>query len=395
MDDTPIKVLMMNDHMGYAGGVIHGVTRYFLSVIPHFDPGRVMVTTCFLRGEHPALADFRRKGIEPLFLRRGKWDPRALTDLVRLVRQLKIDVVHLSGLKSCLLGRLAARMTGCRTVIHHHDTWSLKPSVGFLQRRLARWTDAALAVSDSVRLLMIREYGLPPDRVQTVHYGLDLEEFGQPAPGARERIRREFDIPHDAPTMAIIGRLVPEKGHALLLRSMPAVLERCPGAVLIVVGDGATRGACETIAGDLGIEPAVRFIGYRNDIPDILDAVDVVAMPSFREGFGYSALEAIAAGKPVVASRIEGLPTIVQDGRTGFLVEPGDARELVEALCKLLCDLKLAQRMALDCRRHAQEFSLDRHVGRLEVIYRRITGREPLRTGDARRNSEDAVCGRV
>jgi glycosyltransferase involved in cell wall biosynthesis len=395
MDDTPIKVLMMNDHMGYSGGVIHGVTRYFLSVVPHFDPGRVMVTTCFLRGEHPALADFRAKGLEPLFLSRGKWDPRALTDLVRLVRQLKIDVVHLSGLKSCLLGRLAARMTGCRAVIHHHDTWSLKPAVRFLQRRLARWTDAALAVSDSVRLLMIREYGLPPDRVETLHYGLDLEEFGQPAPGARERVRREFDIRHDAPTMAIIGRLVPEKGHALLMRSMPAVLERCPGAVLIVVGDGPTKSECESIAGGLGIERAVRFAGYRNDVPDILDAVDVVAMPSFREGFGYSALEAIAAGKPVVASRIEGLPTIVQDGRTGFLVEPGIADELIEALCKLLCDLKLAERMALDCRRHAQEFTLDRHVDRLEEIYRRIAGHEQPRTVHAPTSSEETVCGRA
>jgi glycosyltransferase involved in cell wall biosynthesis len=164
---------------------------------------------------------------------------------------------------------------------------------------------------------------------------------------------------------------------------------------LIVVGDGPTKSECESIAGGLGIERAVRFAGYRNDVPDILDAVDVVAMPSFREGFGYSALEAIAAGKPVVASRIEGLPTIVQDGRTGFLVEPGIADELIEALCKLLCDLKLAERMALDCRRHAQEFTLDRHVDRLEEIYRRIAGHEQPRTVHAPTSSEETVCGRA
>ena len=374
-----LRVLFVNDHLGYAGGVVHGVTRYFLNVIPRLD-AQVEAQACFLRGPHPAAQRLRQAGIEVSFLGRQKHDPRVLGDLVSLVRRRHIDILHLAGMKSILLGRLAARRARCRNVIHLHDTQRLGPGLGFLQRRLAHWTDAAIGVSDAVSRLAIVEFGIDPRVMSTIHNGIPIEEFASPPVDARRSIRREFRIDTDAPVVGMLGRLSSEKQPTLLISALPRLLAAHPRAVLFIVGDGPLRNECRDTAVRLGISSSVRFAGQRTDVAAILAAMDVVAVPSSREGFGYAVVEAFAAGKPVVAFRVDGLTEIIVDGETGFLVGPQNAAGLVDAISQVLNDPILAARLAERARNRGRAYSIDTHVRHLETLYRRVVDRDRLAT---------------
>lgn len=371
----PIRVLFVNDHLGYEGGILHGVTRYFLNVIPRLDRRIVEPRACFLRGSHPAEAMLRERGVEPIFLGRGRNDPRSLWDLIRLVRQHRIDVLHLSGMKSILLGRLAARWTGCRTVIHLHDTQSLGRTLGFLQRRLASCTDAAIGVSGPVRQLAIDEFAIPASKAETLYNGLNIEEFANPPPGARAKVRAEFGIDEDAPVLGILGRMSAEKQHSLLIRSMPPLLAKVPGAILLIVGDGVLRAECEALVARLGVGASVRFPGQRADVPSMLAAMDLLTIPSSREGFCFVALEACAAGVPIVAFSVGGLPEIVAHEESGLLIEPQNGDALVEGLIRVMTDRDLRRRFSDASRRQAVPHSVERHVRRLESLYQEILAR--------------------
>ena len=369
MKSERIRVLFVNDHLGYLGGVNHGVTRYFLNVLPRLNSSTVEPSLCIFRGRHPASEQLKTAGVQTIFLNRRKWDPLVLSDLIRLVIDRDIEVLHLSGLRGCFLGRIAARITGRRAIIHQHDTNPLGSIQRFIQRRVAKWTDAALAISEPIRRFVIREFGIAGDRVETFYNGIPVSEFANHTPGARIRIHKELGISRFSRVIGIIGRLSPEKGHELLIRAMPLLLDRCSDAILVVVGDGPTKRSCESLVYTLKLEQTVRFAGHRTDIADVLAAMDVVVMPSLREGFGYVALEAMAAKKPVVAFRVGGLPEAVIANETGFLVPLGDINRLAEALSEILSDTNLATRMSHGCCRHVGRFSIDRHVLRLEQMY--------------------------
>jgi glycosyltransferase involved in cell wall biosynthesis len=366
------RILFINDHLGYPGGSWHGVTRYCVDVLPSVDPSEFEITACFLRPPHPAAAELERRGLRPIFLGRSRADPRALTDIVRLVRDRGIQALHLGGNKASLLGRIAARRTDRPAIIHLHDINPLGPVLGFLQRRVAPWTSRALAVSESAASAASDRFGIPTGRVILLRNGVAQSAFEKIDPGAGARIRSELRIREEDPVVGIVGRLAAEKGHDLLLRAWPSLLEVCKGAILVVVGDGPTRQACESLVSRLGIESRVRFTGHRGDVGNLLAVMHAVAVPSKREGFGYAALEALAAGKPVVGFRVGGLQSIVEEGRTGFLVRPGDGASLVQALTKVLNDKDLRTRLGEQSLRRAGEFTLEAHVRRLEEIYRSV-----------------------
>ena len=371
----PIRVLVINDHLGYTGGVIHGVTTYF-ATLSGFDRRQVEPCLCILGPRHPAAERFEAIGISPIFLGRSKWDPRALVDLVRVVREQEIDVLHLSGMKGMVLGRIAARITGRPAIVHFHDTTRVSFWLRFLQRRVVPGATYALAVSEAVRRFVIEDFGIPSSRIEVLHYGMDIDGMAASGPDAGPRIRREHGLDQDAPVITVMGRLIPEKGHEQLIRAMPMVLAACPAAVLVIVGDGPSRRDCERLVGALGLGAAVRFLGYRSDVPDLLAAADVAVVPSlWVEGFGYVALEAMCAGLPVVASRVGGLPEVVVHGETGLLVPAGDSEALAEALVQVLRDPDLRRSLGDAGRRRARLFTVERHCARMTRVYARAVER--------------------
>lgn len=373
-----MHILFMADHFGHSDGRVHGGTTYFLNTLPALVRAGVKVTACFMAPEHSAADGLESKGVHPIFFNRAKHDPRICADVWSVASKNRFDVMHLHSLKSHLLGRVAASLQGAASVVHLHDAIGLPSPVRFLQKRLAHRTAAGVAVSDTIARFAVEEYGLDPQRVHVLDNGMDLEPFARAQPEARDAVRRELGLEPQAPLVAVVGRLVPEKGQAELIAAFERVLRRIPGARLLVVGEGPNRAACETAARESLVEQAVIFTGQRRDIPRVLAAVDVVAVPSmWEEPFGYAALEAIAAGRAVVAHDGGALPRIVRDGQTGRIVKAGDGEALGQALVELLSNEPLRLSLGEQARRHAQNFTIDRHVQGLIEIYESAMGRAP------------------
>jgi glycosyltransferase involved in cell wall biosynthesis len=363
-------IMVLADHFGYAGGVRHGVTTYLLHVLPLLAGAGVELTVCFLRAPHAAAEELRAHGIQPVFLDAGKWDPTVALRIAALARQRGVRLLHATGVKGTIAARIAARLTGARTLLHVHDLNDPGAVLGALQKLLARPTDAAVCVSQAVRDLASGRYHVRPERVCVARNGIPLEALRQAGAGARSRVRAELDIEPGRPVLGVIGRLHPVKGHRAVLAMLPAIVRSCPRAQLLVIGDGPERPACEALARELGISGHVRFLGKRGDVPRLLSAIDLVLMPSQSEGLGLAAIEALAAARPVIAFAVGGLPEVVVDGLNGRLVPAGDCEAFSKAVIETLQDPELRFSYARGAASSAQSFGVEAHVARLLDCYR-------------------------
>ena len=367
--DTTPNVLFLSDHLGYAEGLIHGATTYFLNVLPALKQTGIPLTVCFLRDRHPTAERLEADGIKPIFLNRGKWDIRAMGDLIRLIRERRVNVVHAAGMKGILLGRLAARRTGARFLAHLHDTNPLDPVTKNLQQMFAGWTDGCVGISKAVCEYAVNTMGLPRDRVRVLYNALPAERYVALSVGDRRDLRRDLNLADTDQVVAIIGRLSPEKGHDPFLRASAEWLRARPAVRLLIVGDGPLRQPLHDLVKSLELDERVIFTGHRDDVPAILGVSDVIVIPSLREGLGYTALEAMAAGCPVAAFNVGGLPELIEDQATGLLAPSGNVPHLLEQLDRLLTDRILARRLTENGQRRANEFSVRAHVRDLTAIY--------------------------
>jgi glycosyltransferase involved in cell wall biosynthesis len=366
------RVLFVGDHFGHPGGVVHGVTTYYRTVLPGLARHGVAATLCLLGPGHPAAAALATNHVAPIFFNRSKWDPRALLDLGRLVRKLDGDILHLSNIKAISLGCFLARRAGVATVLHFHDRVPPPAPLLPVMRHFARQADAAIAISESVRAFVATTYGLPPAQIAVLHYGLDLAAARSPSAAERAAQRVRLGLAAAAPVIAIVGRIAPEKRQALLIRTMPAVLQARPDAVLLVVGDGPERLACEAEARRLGLDAAVRFLGQRSDVADVLAATDMLALTSTCEPFGYVVIEAAAAAVPTVAFATGGVPEIVRHEVTGLLVPQDDTEMLAAALIRLVRDPELARRLGAAAQQEVRRFDLEAHLAALAALYHQV-----------------------
>jgi glycosyltransferase involved in cell wall biosynthesis len=185
-------------------------------------------------------------------------------------------------------------------------------------------------------------------------------------------LRRELQIGEGADVIAMVGRMHPVKGHRGMLQMLPDIVRSCPAAVLLLVGDGPERAPCEELVTRLSMQDHVRFLGQRTDIPELLAAADLVVMPSQSEGLGLAAIEALAAGKPVVAYGVSGLREVVSDNRDGKLIAAGDQNAFAQAVVTLLKDRRLMESFSKHATVAAERFSLERHIEALVSCYRDI-----------------------
>jgi glycosyltransferase involved in cell wall biosynthesis len=362
----PIRVLFIMDRLHETGG-----TLYYLHVLPRLDRARVTPLLCAFAPWHPIASRFQEVGIEPVFFGRKRWDPRCLTDVLRFVRRCKPDLLHSVGCTSFAFGRLGVHLARRPMILHFHSMLELPRFKALWNRRLmsSRWT--AVAVSEAVRGWSIQEFGISPDRIAVLYNGHDIDRFGSATLDARARIRRELALADDTAVIGLVGRLnVAQKGQDVMIRAMRTLRGMRSDTVLLLVGDGPDRARCEALVRQLGLDDAVRFTGQRSDIPEVLAAVDVAVVPSVcDEGLPFVAIEASAAGRPVVAFDSGGLSEVVLHGRTGIVVPKGDIAGLAAAIAKLLDDSGLAKRLGEGGRRYASRFGLSEHVSELMDLY--------------------------
>lgn len=294
--------------------------------------------------------------------------------LGRVLRELEIDVVHAHQTHDHWLAALGRRGTATRLVrtVHHRRA----AHAGAAARWLLHRTDALIAVSEGIAE-RLRATGTPPTRVTVVPGAVDVERFGLDTNG--EPVRMELGL-GDAPVVGCVARMVPGRGHDVLLRAAARLQERLPEARLVLVGRGEHRPALEGLVRELGLGAAVVFAGYRGtDLPAVLAALDcVVLLGQGSEESCRAVLEAMAAGRPVVAAAVGAVPEIVVDGETGWLVEPSP--EAVAArLEAALRDRVNARRMGEAGRRRVEAlFTPSRRAALVEAVYARVLAKEAL-----------------
>ncbi len=305
------------------------------------------------------------EGLEAVGVRmRGAWDLGAVCALQRLIRRERVSMVHTHSSVDGWVGGLAARAAGVPVVRTRHVSIRIRRRWNPVYRWLA---DRVITSGEAIRKLVI-EAGVDPGRVVAIPAGVDLAEFTGGS-GDGHAMRKSLGLAR--PVIGSVAMFRGSKGHAHLLDAFAAVHARHPAARLLLVGDGIRRPWVEGLAKNRGLGEAVVFTGFRADVPVLLRAMDCFVLASTRtEGVPQSLLQAFAAGVPVVASAIGGIPEVVKDGETGILVPPEDAAALARAIESVLSDGSGAAARARGARRLVEErFSHGASVSRLLALY--------------------------
>ena len=307
--------------------------------------------------------------LAPLF------NPIALWRLTRLLVREHVTILQTHGARANFYGRIAGRLAGVPVIIStiHNSLkdYKVSPLTRWLYTVLLRLTlplvHRILCVSEANRGDLIEECPAAAAKAHTVYNGVVLSAFSsQPY---HQKVRQELGVT-EGPVLVMVARLTEQKGHRYLLQALSCLLETWPQLCCLFVGEGELQDALRRMAIDLGVERACRFVGVREDIPDILTAADVFVLPSLSEGFPFVLLEALAMGCPVVASRVNGVPELIEDHKTGLLVPPRDPQALARAIRDMLDDRRAALRMGAAGRALVRErFTVNRMVANTTAIF--------------------------
>jgi glycosyltransferase involved in cell wall biosynthesis len=384
-----IKVLRVITRLNIGGPAIHVVLLTSGMDQARFESS--LVSGSENPGEGSMLDYALSHGVQPVIIPElvgefslGPRELKALASLYRLIRREHPHVVHTHTAKAGFVGRLAARMARVPVIVHtfhgHILNSYYNPVKTHLLRRMeariARFTDRIIAVSEQVKEDLVTYGVAPAESITVVPLGLELEPFlnGGTLPGT---FRRELGLNGAERLIGIVGRIFPIKNHRLFLDAAALVAEREPTVRFVIVGDGVLRIEMERHARELGIGHQVVFTGWRRDLPHIYADLDVLAVTSNNEGTPVSAIEAMAAGCPVVATRVGGLPDLIREGQTGYLVPPGDAPAVASALLRVLCKPETARRMGEAARMVARErFAAQRLIADMERLYLELLERK-------------------
>ncbi len=301
----------------------------------------------------------------------GDGDIGMVTRLASLIRAEKPDLVHLHSRRGAdTWGGLAARLAGVPCVLSRRvDNPESRLAVA-LKYRLY---DHVITISEGIRQVLLSE-GLAPAKVSCVRSAVDATPYL--APVDRAAFCAEFGLPADAQVAGVVAQLIPRKGHRYLLAALPALLARHPRLQVLIFGQGPLEAELRAEVSAAGLAEAVRFTGFRHDLPRWLGGLDMLIHPADMEGLGVSLLQASAAAVPIVTSRAGGLPEAVQDGVTGILCPPGDVAALGAAIDRLAGDAALRARFGAAGRaRILAEFSIDAMVDGNLRVYRQVLGR--------------------
>jgi glycosyltransferase involved in cell wall biosynthesis len=371
MSIQKIRVLQVCDHLGWEGSRMHGVKRLFAWMLPRFDRERFDVSLVSLRKKDLSEETLEGMGIDITYLHKGRFDPATLTALLKVVDRKRIDVLHLHGYGATTFGRMVAGMRRLPVVLHEHanltDTpWFQKVA----DRALAPFTDIAIAVSESTADFVRRARLVPGERVRIVYLGAPLDEFSRPrSQDEIDTARAEIGLAPGDFAVGTVTRLHDSKGNEVLIEAARRVVDAQPHARFILVGEGPLREPLEAQARALGLDDRFVFHGFARDVARVLSAFDLSVFPSLWEGTPLTAFEALAMGKPIVATDADGLVDILQDGVTAWIVPKRNAEALADRIIWAMDHPEERGARSAAAYAAGQHFGIDAFVRKMERLY--------------------------
>jgi glycosyltransferase involved in cell wall biosynthesis len=378
-----IKVLTLTDQLVALGG---GAERVALEIASRLDPARFESVYCASRYsegleiESVQVAERRldNAGVRYFGLgRRSRADIYRWLLLHRVLRREQVDVLHTHMFGSNAAGTVIGRLARVPVIVAHEHTWSFE---GLPVRRLVdrevigRGSTVFVAVSRDDQRKMVEIEGVNPDKILHIPNGI-----AAPPPPTGADVRAELGIPAEAPVVGTVSVLRPQKALDVFIRASARLLTENPDLWVLLAGDGPLWTELTQLVESLGVQDRLLMLGYRSDSPDVMAALDVAVSSSAYEGSPLAVMEYMESARPIVATRVGGVPDLIEDGVHGLLVEPGDESGLVDAIRRMLGDRDAAARMGEAAReRRRREFTIEVMVSRFEALYERLVAGEGL-----------------
>ena len=351
--------------------VAGGAEIYALTIARNLAPARYTTEICALDQGGALVPEIKRLGIPySVMNRRQGIDLRLMWRLYRFFARERPSIIHTHHFNQLFYSFIGAKLTGARIVHTEHslEAYEGRRKMRVALRLLSIFCRKVVAIGSDSETFMREQVGIPERKLAVIRAGIDLKAFDE----SKEEARAALGLSIKDRVVTIIARLYPEKNHRLLLAAFAQVYEQVADARLLIVGEGTEREAIEAEIKRRRLEERVHVLGVRRDVARILAATDVFALSSEREGLPIVVLEAMAAARPVVATAVGDLPSVIKDKETGFIVPPGDAQALAATLSQLLNDASLAARVGEAARASVQAYGLEAMISRYQNLYEEV-----------------------
>jgi glycosyltransferase involved in cell wall biosynthesis len=350
---------------------IGGLEKILTAIVLNLDKEKHNVSVWCLREGGFFANKLVKEGIDVKVLHiSSSRNPLSIYKLYKLLKSHKFDIIHTHAYSAGTIGRISAFLAGVPVIIsHNHSVYDYyNRYYHFVEWFLSHITDKIICVSDIVKKFANETQRINAGKLITIHNGIDSEYTVSEK--RTSGLRKELDIPADHSVISTIAHMEEHKGIKYLLESASLLLQSRNDISFLLVGEGALKEELKILCADLKIEKNVIFAGERSDISEILSLSDIFVLPSLREGLGLAILEAMACGKPVIATNVGGIPEIVKDGVSGILVSPRDPEALHTAMKELLDDKEMQKKMGANGEKVCNEkFNSKVMVGQIENLY--------------------------
>jgi glycosyltransferase involved in cell wall biosynthesis len=364
------------DKFGIAGATVHGITRLLSWWLPRFDRDAYDCQLIGLRRHDSSAQYLIDRGVPVDCLGKGRFDPSTITAIVRLIRTGRFDLLHLHGYGASNFGRLAGLLTGVPAIVHEHFVDpAIPPYQRLADRLLAGATRLGIGVSNTVVDFMARERHMSRSRLRMVPNGAPISHFRPVDDATAAAARYRWGIRSELPVIGAIGRLGEQKGLTYLIAALPLLAAQGLRPQLVLIGDGDLQPNLAAEAAAAGVADQVIFTGFTGDTRALQTLLDIQVFPSLWEGTPLTLFEAMAMGRPIVSTGVDGLGEVLRDGKTALMVPARDPAALATAVARLLANRAEAAQLGAAAQAASASYDIQNGVRALQAIYAEILGR--------------------
>ena len=379
-----INILQVVNGLAIGGGELKLLE--LVKVLHEKRNDRYHVVVCSVGQDGPLYSEFKKLGIKIFIVqKKHKFDITQVYKVYKIIKQEKIDLVQTTLFYADIIGTLSAKLADIQSII----SWETvsRPSEShenklrhkFAYKICMNFVSQIISVSDAVKRFLVKECKIRPEKIQTIHYGIDLSQFNRRNGFLSIEKRSELGFAKNDIVIGTVARLTNQKGHRYLVEAAPMILEKCPNVQFVFAGNGPLRKDLENQVDRLGLQKYFHFLGFRRDIQNLLYTFNLFVLPSLFEGLPNVILEAMASGRPVVATTVDGVPELLINGKTGILVPPKSSKALANAIIEVLQKEDKGQSMGAKGRIHVEKnFPYEKQFQKFEHVYEMILGTDNL-----------------